>query len=70
MATSLFQVEDFGQSDAVSCLLGIASESIVLLDEITRDVIFTMPCRAVIGWTSQQNRFITSCFTERYKMGV
>ena len=51
------QVEDFGQSEVANCLLGIAAETVVLVDEITKEVIFTMPCRAVIGWTSQNNRY-------------
>ena len=55
---SHLQAEDFGQSDVANCLLGIAADNVVLVDEITKEVIFTMPSRAVIGWTSQNNRFI------------
>ncbi len=53
---SCSQAEDFGQSNVVNGLLGVAAESVVLVDEMTKEVIFTVPCRAVIGWTSQSNR--------------
>ncbi|XP_064624047.1 signal-induced proliferation-associated 1-like protein 1 [Lineus longissimus] len=49
------QVEDFGQSVQVDCLLGISTEMVVVIEEETRDVVFAVHCRSVIGWTSQTN---------------
>ncbi|XP_076464270.1 signal-induced proliferation-associated 1-like protein 2 isoform X2 [Babylonia areolata] len=47
------QVEDMGSSVQVESLLAIAADTIVLLDSASTDVIFTVPCSTVIGWTLQ-----------------
>ncbi|XP_013772638.2 signal-induced proliferation-associated 1-like protein 2 isoform X3 [Limulus polyphemus] len=47
------QVEDHGQSRMIDdCLLGISIDTIVLIEENSREVIFTCPCSSVIGWSS------------------
>ncbi|KAK2152234.1 hypothetical protein LSH36_334g01028 [Paralvinella palmiformis] len=49
------QLEDFGSLSQVDCYLGIAEEAIVVIATHTQDVLFTIPCKAVIGWTPQRN---------------
>lgn len=50
------QVEDMGSASQVACLLAIAADTIVLLEESSKDVIFTIPCSTLIGWTPQPSR--------------
>ena len=52
----ILQVEDVGQTSCIACFLGIAAETLVLIEESSKDVIFTTHCGAVIGWTSQALR--------------
>ncbi|XP_053399601.1 signal-induced proliferation-associated 1-like protein 2 isoform X2 [Mercenaria mercenaria] len=47
------EVEDSGKSSPVPCFVGIAAETLVVVEEAGRDVIFTTHCGSVIGWTSQ-----------------
>ncbi|KAL8613785.1 hypothetical protein ACOMHN_029642 [Nucella lapillus] len=47
------QVEDMGSAVQVESLLAVAADTIVLLDSASTDVIFTVPCSTVIGWTLQ-----------------
>ncbi|CAL1536930.1 unnamed protein product, partial [Lymnaea stagnalis] len=47
------QVEDMGTASQVECLLAVAADTIVLVEETNKDVIFTIPCSTVIGWTPQ-----------------
>ncbi|GFS11746.1 signal-induced proliferation-associated 1-like protein 1 [Elysia marginata] len=47
------QIEDMGTASQVECLLAIAADTIVLVEETNNDVIFTIPCSTVIGWTPQ-----------------
>ncbi|BFZ07123.1 hypothetical protein BsWGS_10162 [Bradybaena similaris] len=47
------QVEDMGTASQVECLLAIAADTIVLVEQTNKDVIFTIPCSTVIGWTPQ-----------------
>ncbi|WAR20086.1 SI1L2-like protein [Mya arenaria] len=46
-------VEDVSQPSTVVCYLGIAAETLVIVEESTGHVIFTTHCGSVIGWTSQ-----------------
>ena len=46
------QVEDFGQSTTIYCYFAIAPDAVILVEEGTNEVVFTVPCRSVIGWTS------------------
>lgn len=52
----LLQVEDVSQGKSVVGYLGIAAETLVIVEEVSRNVIFTTHCGAVIGWTSQALR--------------
>ncbi|XP_052776028.1 signal-induced proliferation-associated 1-like protein 2 isoform X2 [Mya arenaria] len=47
------KVEDVSQPSTVVCYLGIAAETLVIVEESTGHVIFTTHCGSVIGWTSQ-----------------
>ncbi|CAC5374751.1 SIPA1L1 [Mytilus coruscus] len=47
------QVEDCGLSTQVDSFLGISSEVLVVIEESSGEVIFTVHCGAIIGWTSQ-----------------
>ncbi|XP_078000701.1 signal-induced proliferation-associated 1-like protein 2 isoform X2 [Glandiceps talaboti] len=49
------QVEDYGQSGRLDCILGISAESLVLIDEEEHEPIFSVPCKSIIGWTYQPN---------------
>lgn len=46
------QVEDYGQSSVCDCILGISTESLVLLEESTRELVFGCPTSSVVGWSS------------------
>ena len=50
------QIEDFGQSKQVDCFLGVSMETLVVMEEDTKEVVFYCPTKAIIGWTSQNNR--------------
>ena len=52
------QVEDMGTASQVECLLAVAADTIVLVEQGNKDVIFTIPCSTVIGWTPQPSRLI------------
>lgn len=52
----LLQVEDVSQGRSVVCYLGIAAETLVIVEETSKNVIFTTHCGAIIGWTSQALR--------------
>lgn len=46
------KIEDHGLCKEIDCFLGIAAEMIVLIEETTKDVIFTIPCSSILGWTA------------------
>ncbi|CAE1170042.1 SIPA1L2 [Acanthosepion pharaonis] len=55
-ATVFFvKVEDHGFSKEIDCLLGIAAEYIVFIEDNTKDVIYTIPCSSILGWTAFTN---------------
>uniref|UniRef100_A0A8C4X342 Signal-induced proliferation-associated 1 n=1 Tax=Erpetoichthys calabaricus TaxID=27687 RepID=A0A8C4X342_ERPCA len=58
------QVED-DITEWVSCLLGIAAESVVLVERRSRCVIFNCSCRDVIGWTIHEKDHALDIFYER-----
>ncbi|KAK7104928.1 hypothetical protein V1264_019565 [Littorina saxatilis] len=47
------QVEDMSSAVQVESMVAIAADTIVVVDAATKDVIFTVPCSTVIGWTLQ-----------------
>ena len=53
----ILQLEDFGQNKQLRCYLAMAVNTIVLLEIETQEVIFVVPCKAVIGWSSGVDRY-------------
>ncbi|XP_065341286.1 signal-induced proliferation-associated 1-like protein 1 isoform X2 [Cloeon dipterum] len=45
-------LDDSGLSSKVDCLLGISFETLVLIEESSRDIIFVTPCRSILGWSA------------------
>ena len=48
-------MEDFGLDIRLDCYLAIAPEMLVLIDEQSKDVVFAVPCKAIIGWMDLQS---------------
>ncbi|XP_022913514.2 signal-induced proliferation-associated 1-like protein 2 isoform X1 [Onthophagus taurus] len=63
----LWQVllEDCGQSQQIECLLGISTDSLVLIEEQTKQIVFVTPCKSILGWSSSQ----TSCLRIYHHQG-
>lgn len=40
------------------CLLAISSDSMVLAEENNHDILLVIPCKSILGWTTQTNRFV------------
>jgi len=49
-------VEDSGQAQALICLLGISYDTIVLVEESSRELVLVIPCISVLGWSIQSFR--------------
>ncbi|KAG8444549.1 hypothetical protein GDO86_009639 [Hymenochirus boettgeri] len=43
---------DFGLSVDVECFLGLSNEFVILVEKVSKNVVFNCSCRDVIGWTS------------------
>nr|CAD7263867.1 unnamed protein product [Timema shepardi] len=48
-------LDDSGQSTLVDCFLGIATDTVVLIEERSRQIVFVAPCKAILGWYTQTN---------------
>lgn len=48
-------VEDFCLDVRFDCFLAVGNEMLVLIDDRDKDVVFAVPCKAVIGWTVLQS---------------
>ncbi|XP_071455086.1 signal-induced proliferation-associated 1-like protein 2 [Hetaerina americana] len=48
-------LDDSGQSVLVECFLGISTETFVLIEENSQEIVFVTPCKAILGWTAQAN---------------
>ncbi|KAL1121932.1 hypothetical protein AAG570_003340 [Ranatra chinensis] len=48
-------LDDSSQAAFVECFLAVSSDSIVLIEEATREVVFVTPCKSVLGWTTNTN---------------
>lgn len=53
----LWQVllDDSGQGQQIECFLGISSDTFVLIEEASRQIVFVTPCKSVLGWSPQTN---------------
>ncbi|KAK9870928.1 hypothetical protein WA026_009890 [Henosepilachna vigintioctopunctata] len=51
----LWQVllDDSGQSQQIECFLGISTDSLVLIDEHSKQIVFVTPCKSILGWSPQ-----------------
>ncbi|KAK5643181.1 hypothetical protein RI129_007026 [Pyrocoelia pectoralis] len=51
----LWQVmlDDSGQSQQIECFLGISTDTLVLMEEQSRQIVFVTPCKAILGWSPQ-----------------
>ncbi|GJQ65090.1 hypothetical protein Trydic_g7238 [Trypoxylus dichotomus] len=51
----LWQVllDDSGQSQRIECLLGISVDTLVLIEEQTKQIVFVTPCKSILGWSIQ-----------------
>ncbi|KAF7270313.1 hypothetical protein GWI33_016714 [Rhynchophorus ferrugineus] len=51
----LWQVllDDRGQGQQIECFLGISSDTFVLIEEQTRQIVFVTPCKSILGWSPQ-----------------
>lgn len=50
------EVEDNRDMSMIKCLLVLSVESFVLIDTSTREAIFYIPCKAIIGWTPMSKK--------------
>ena len=57
-------VEDFIRDVRLDCFLAIATEMIVIIEELNKDVLFTATCKSVIGWTVLQSNASVIHITE------
>ncbi|PNF19182.1 hypothetical protein B7P43_G09603 [Cryptotermes secundus] len=48
-------LDDSGQAALVDCYLGISTDTLVLIEERSREIVFVMPCKAILGWSTQTN---------------
>lgn len=48
-------LDDSGQSMLVDCYLGISTDTLVLIEECSRQIIFVTPCKSILGWSAQTN---------------
>ena len=52
-------VEDYAQSKPIDCQLGISSDTFVIIDESSKEIIFTCPNFSILGWS----KFHTTLFS-------
>lgn len=48
-------LHDSGQSTQVDCFLGISADSFVLIEESSRQNVFVIPNRSILGWSTNGN---------------
>ncbi|EDO42942.1 predicted protein, partial [Nematostella vectensis] len=46
------QVEDYRNSTMIECVMAISADTLVLVDSSTKETLFSVPCKAIIGWTA------------------
>lgn len=49
-------LEDSNQN--TDCYLGVSVDTIVLIEEHSRQIVFVTPCVSVLGWHAQTNRCV------------
>lgn len=48
-------LHDSGQALKTDCFLGISSETFVLIEESSQQIVFVTPCRSILGWSTNRN---------------
>ncbi|KAF4522715.1 hypothetical protein B566_EDAN012732 [Ephemera danica] len=48
-------LDDSGLSSKVECLLAISADTLVLIEEQSREIVFVSPCRSILGWSANAN---------------
>lgn len=53
----LWQVmlDDSGQREQIECFLGISSDTFVLIEEQSKQIVFVTACKSILGWSPQSN---------------
>lgn len=46
-------LDDSGQSQQIECFLGISSDTLVLIEEQFKQIVFVTPCKSILGWAAQ-----------------
>lgn len=49
-------VDDCGLSHQLDAFLAISADSIVIIEEATREIVFVTSCKSVLGWSANANR--------------
>ncbi|XP_074662268.1 signal-induced proliferation-associated 1-like protein 2 [Tubulanus polymorphus] len=49
------QVENFSQSNQLDCFLALGEDVLLLIEEQSKNVVFTVPCKCILGWTINFN---------------
>lgn len=53
----VWQVQIEAEYSRIDCFLGISGDTVVLVEEKSRDVVFACPCPSILGWSSQTTRY-------------
>lgn len=48
-------LHDSGMSALIECFLGISTDTLVLIEECSRQIVFVTPTRAILGWSTSGN---------------
>lgn len=48
-------LHDSGMSALIECFLGISTDSLVLIEECSRQIVFVTPTRSILGWATSGN---------------
>ncbi|XP_008486481.1 signal-induced proliferation-associated 1-like protein 3, partial [Diaphorina citri] len=48
-------LEDSKTGSLVHCVLAISTDSVVLVEEQSRDLVFVAPAKSVLGWATSTN---------------
>uniref|UniRef100_T1IPW2 Rap-GAP domain-containing protein n=1 Tax=Strigamia maritima TaxID=126957 RepID=T1IPW2_STRMM len=49
-------IEDYGQARVINCFLGISGDTLILIEENSREPVFVCPVTSILGWSSHTNR--------------
>lgn len=58
----LVEVYDHSQYQSITCVLGLSSEALAVLEMSSGEVICAIPTHSVIGWANMDSGYMTSFF--------